>query len=138
MMGTRDESFLGRLHVAGRRHQQRIDVQRRDGARPLRGARRAIGAGVGDEQRAPAEHGACTQQEIVQLGIGDGGGFAGGSCDHNARRAIGKMELEESRPGVVVDAAVRLHRGHERHQAAGEHALDPRSKRSVGDGRARA
>ena len=65
-------------------------------------------------------------QQVAQLAVGDGGGFAGRSGHDDARRAIGNLEFEESRPGVEVDAAIRLHRGHERHQAAGEHALDPR------------
>ena len=63
--------------------------------------------------------------QLAQLLIGDGGGFAGGSGNDDSRRAIGDMKFDETRPGVEVDTAVRLHRGHERHQAAGVHE-DPR------------
>jgi hypothetical protein len=77
---------------------------------------------VGDDVPARADHASRGDQQFAQLGVGDGGGFAGGAGHYDARRAVGEMELEEAGPGVEIDAAVRLHRGHERHQAAGEHA----------------
>ena len=66
------------------------------------------------------------QQQFAQLPVCDGGGFASRSGHDDARGSVGDMEFDETRPGVEVDTAVRLHRGHERHQAAGEHALNPR------------
>ena len=65
-------------------------------------------------------------QQVAQFVVGDGGGFAGRTGDDDASGAVGNVKFEESRPGVEIDTAIRLHRGHERHQAAGEHALDPR------------
>ena len=47
------------------------------------------------EARLPSDA-ARVHQQIAQLAVGDGGGFAGGTGDDDSRRAIGNMEFEET------------------------------------------
>jgi hypothetical protein len=90
---------------------------------------------------APADDGEVRARALLHrerderhmLLVGQRGGLAGGPGDHDAVRAVVGQVGEQRDEGVLVDAAVRPHRGHDRrqdgsqvgHRRASSHATRP-------------